>query len=155
MKRQTIDLEKMFTKKKKTYKESRIFLPIQGSRRPGFNSWVGKMPWRRERLSIPVFLPGESPWTEEPDGLQSVGSERVRHNWATKLSTAHASVGACLSQIQKPINLTQSWLWYQISICEQLAKFRNQLVPLKGNVPLTICVRYVWNSVRENSWKCH
>ena len=25
------------------------------------------------------------PWTEEPDGLQSIGSQRVRHNWATKV----------------------------------------------------------------------
>ena len=29
-------------------------------RRPGFNPWVGKIPWRRERLPTPVFLPGES-----------------------------------------------------------------------------------------------
>ena len=29
-------------------------------RRPGFNPWVGKIPWRREWLSSPVFLPGES-----------------------------------------------------------------------------------------------
>ena len=28
--------------------------------RPGFDSWVGKIPWRREWLSTPVFLPGES-----------------------------------------------------------------------------------------------
>ena len=27
--------------------------------------------------TIPVLLPGESPWTEEPDGLQSTGSQRV------------------------------------------------------------------------------
>ena len=27
--------------------------------RPGFNSWVGKIPWRRERLPTPVFWPGE------------------------------------------------------------------------------------------------
>ena len=26
------------------------------------------------------FLPGESPWTEEPGGLQSIGWQRVRHN---------------------------------------------------------------------------
>ena len=26
------------------------------------------------------------PWTEEPGGLQSMGSPRVRHNWATSLS---------------------------------------------------------------------
>ena len=25
-------------------------------------------------------------WTEEPDGLQSMGSQRVGHDWATSLS---------------------------------------------------------------------
>ena len=40
----------------------------------GFNPWVGKIPWIREWLPTPVFLPGESPWTEEPGGLQSMGS---------------------------------------------------------------------------------
>ena len=29
-------------------------------RRPQFNSWVRKFPWRREWQPIPVFLPGES-----------------------------------------------------------------------------------------------
>ena len=24
------------------------------------------------------------PWTEEPSGLQSIGSQRVRHNWAAE-----------------------------------------------------------------------
>ena len=28
-------------------------------RRPGFHLWVGKIPWRRERLPTPVFCPGE------------------------------------------------------------------------------------------------
>ena len=27
--------------------------------RPWFNSWVGKIPWRREWLPTPVYLPGE------------------------------------------------------------------------------------------------
>ena len=26
---------------------------------PGFDPWVGKIPWRRERLPTPVFWPGE------------------------------------------------------------------------------------------------
>ena len=35
--------------------------------RPGFDPWVGKIPWRRERLPTPVFWLGEfhelySPW---------------------------------------------------------------------------------------------
>ena len=29
-------------------------------RRCGFDSWVGKIPWRRKWQPIPVFLPGES-----------------------------------------------------------------------------------------------
>ena len=27
--------------------------------RPGFDAWVGKIPWRRGRLPTPVFWPGE------------------------------------------------------------------------------------------------
>ena len=38
--------------------------------------------------TTPVFLPGESPGTEEPSGLQSIGLQRVRHDWATKYITA-------------------------------------------------------------------
>ena len=42
-------------------------------RRPGFNSWVGKIPWRRERLPTPVFWPGEfhglyGPWGHKESG---------------------------------------------------------------------------------------
>ena len=52
--------------------------------RPGFNPWVGKIPWKRTWQPTPVFLPGESPQTEEPGGLQSMGSQKVGHDWATK-----------------------------------------------------------------------
>ena len=56
-------------------------------RRFGFNPWVGKIPWRRSWQPAPVFLPGESPWMEEPGGLQSMESQRGGHDWATKHST--------------------------------------------------------------------
>jgi len=39
-------------------------------RRPGFDLWVEKIPWRWAWQPTSVFLPGESPWTEE---LQRVG----------------------------------------------------------------------------------
>ena len=35
----------------------------------GVQSWVGKIPWGRAWQLTPVFLPRESPWTEEPGGL--------------------------------------------------------------------------------------
>ena len=37
--------------------------------RPGIDPWVGKILWRRAWQPTPVFLPGESPWTEEPGRL--------------------------------------------------------------------------------------
>ena len=37
-------------------------------KRCGFNPWVRKISWRRAQPSSPVFLPEESPWTEEPPG---------------------------------------------------------------------------------------
>ena len=131
--------------------------------RPGFDPWVGKIPWRRKWHSTPVLLPGKwqrslvsyspwglkeldtteglhfhflssvtcsqaslmaqavkssfamretwvqslgqedplekgmathssilawrIPWAEEPGGLQSLGSQRVRHDWATNTLT--------------------------------------------------------------------
>ena len=56
-------------------------------RRPGFDPWVGKIPWRRKEPPPSLFLPEESPWTEEPGGLQSMGLQKVGYNWATKHST--------------------------------------------------------------------
>ena len=42
--------------------------------------WVGKVPWRRAWQPTPVFLPGESPWTEEPGRVQTMGSHGVGHD---------------------------------------------------------------------------
>ena len=59
----------------------------------GVWSWVGKIPWRRAWQPTPVFLPGESPWTEESGGLQSMWLQRIRHDWATKHTHSFLSTG--------------------------------------------------------------
>ena len=41
-------------------------------RGPGLDPCVERIPWRRAWQPSPVFLPGKSPWTEEPGGLQSM-----------------------------------------------------------------------------------
>ena len=51
---------------------SRICLQCRRSRSLRFDPWVGK---RRAWQPTPVFLPSESPWTEELGGLQSMGSQ--------------------------------------------------------------------------------
>ena len=55
--------------------------------RLGFDPWVGKIPCRRAWQPTPAFLPGESPWTEGPGGLQSIASQRIRPDWVTKHSS--------------------------------------------------------------------
>ena len=60
---------------------------------PGFDPWVGKIPWRRAWQPTPVFLPGESSWTE-----WLVGYSPWAKSW-TRLSTENTS---------QPVNHT--WL---------------------------------------------
>ena len=55
-----------------------------------------EIPWRRAWQPTPVFLPGELPWTEEPSGLQSTGSQ----SWTRLSGSAQHSavyVSAALS----------------------------------------------------------
>ena len=52
----------------------------------GFDSWGRRIPWRREWQPTPVFFL-EISWTEKPGGLQSMGSQRFRHDWAANTFT--------------------------------------------------------------------
>jgi len=38
-----------------------------------WENWVWKIPRRSAWQPTAIFLPAESPWTEEPSGLQSMG----------------------------------------------------------------------------------
>ena len=58
-----------------------------GCKRPGFSPWVRKIPWRRAWQPTPVLLPGDSPWTEEPGRLQSIGNQ----TWLKEFNT-HACI---------------------------------------------------------------
>ena len=42
-------------------------------------------PLEEEMATHSRILAWRIPWTKEPDGLQSMGSQRVRHDWATSL----------------------------------------------------------------------
>ena len=45
--------------------------------------WEDPLKWQ----PTPVFLPGESTWSQEPGGPQSTGSQRVRHDEVTNTFT--------------------------------------------------------------------
>ena len=51
------------------------------------------------------------PWTEEPGGLQSMGLQRVRHNWGTKHSTAQG----CVKAVSWPLAYRCQWELHDMS----------------------------------------
>ena len=55
---------------------SRLPFPVpEAFPNPGFNPWIGKIPWRRERLPTPVFWPGlYSPWGQSQTQLSDFHS---------------------------------------------------------------------------------
>ena len=69
--------------------------------RPAFNSWVGKIPWRRVWQPIPVFLSREPPWAEEPVGYSPWGRKESS-------STKHTAWKA-YHRINKPQLKDQSY----------------------------------------------
>ena len=56
-------------------------------------TWIWSLGWDdplEKGMAIhSSILTWRIPWTEEPGGLQSVGSQRVGHNWATNTFTFH------------------------------------------------------------------
>ena len=55
-----------------------------------WETWVGflgqEAPLEKEMTTHSSILVWRIPWTEEPGGQQSTGSQRVGHNWMTSLS---------------------------------------------------------------------
>ena len=57
-----------------------------------WETWVGKIPWRRTWQPPPVFLLGESPWTEEPTEHLSTAQE-IRINNREKIVSSISGAG--------------------------------------------------------------
>ena len=49
-------------------------------RRPGFDPWVGKVALKEGTATHSSLFAWGIPRTEEPGGLQSMGSQRVKHS---------------------------------------------------------------------------
>ena len=73
--------------------DERIYLVAQTVRNPLAMQeiWVLSLGWEdpleKGMATHPSILAWEIPWTEEPGGLQSMGLQRVGHNWATNTHT--------------------------------------------------------------------
>ena len=103
----------------------------------GIDPWAGKIPWRRAWEPTPVFLPGESLWTEDPGGLQSLGLQRFERDWSD-WACMHAPGGS------KGKTLTKSEIW-----CH-LIKHMNQPRPLGWSESFIIWLsRYYSNIISK------
>ena len=71
------DLNRYFTIEPSLVAQSESICPQCGT--AGFNSWVGKFPWRRKWQLTSVFLPGESHRQRSLAGYSS-WDRRVGHN---------------------------------------------------------------------------
>ena len=92
-------------------------------------SWVGKIPWKREQLPTPVFWPGEF------HGLQSMGSQRVGHNWETFTFTFHSKVPI--------IGLNEEWqnhFYFNVSKCKKMESMHSQHHFIKINIHVRIYI---------------
>ena len=84
-------------------------------RRPRFDPWVRKIPWRREWRPTPVFLPGEFHGQRSLVGYSSCG-RRVRHDWTT--NTFFFTLCCCL--------LALWWQEESVALC-RVPEFINML----------------------------
>ena len=57
-----------------------MHLPIQELQEPQVQSLGGEDPLEEEMAAHSSTLAWRVPWTEEPGGLQSMGSQRARHS---------------------------------------------------------------------------
>ena len=83
-------------------------------------TWVWSLdredPLEKEMATHSSVLAWRIPWTEEPGGLQSTGSQKVRHNWATSLSL---SLLLCRWGVLHRVLQVVGWCWY----CIQMVPF--------------------------------
>ena len=72
--------------------------------RPRFDPWVGKIPWRRERLPTPVFWPGEFHGLYSPRGCR----ESATAETLTFTSLSHLGPVSCSFSFTVPLRLSFS-----------------------------------------------
>ena len=69
-----------------------------------------KDPLEKGMVTHSIIIAWRIPWTEEPVGLQSMGSQRVGHNWATNSNQKLVCLLNCFNRV---------WLWLQLCLTLQ------------------------------------
>ena len=111
-----------------------------------FQSLGGEDPLEKAMAPHSSILAWKIPWTEEPGRLQSMGSQRVRHNWVTSLSLME----------------TQTWrtdLWTQCGKGEWgvhweggIKTYTLPYVKLDSQWEFAVCLRELKNCDNLDGW---
>ena len=89
-------------------------------------------------LPTPVFLPRESPWTEEPGGLQSMGLQRVGHDWATKHTVSYVCYYNKQTVLKHEISLIYKYLHLNNNFTNENTKKWIIFVPYLCHIPIQL-----------------
>ena len=113
---------------------------IQGTCRiPGSDPWIGKILWIKEMATHSSILAWEIPRTEEPGMLQSMGSQRIRHNLVTKQQPQQRVDSLCSGTSRK-----------SNSLCS--LKQTNETSSIKIQNSKRLVVRVLLVSTGRNPW---
>ena len=95
------------------------------------------------------FLAWRIPWTEEPDRLQSMGLQRVWHNWATSFSLSlkveyFLLFGFCPPKVGPVVPWTSYRVWFVLSFCLFVCLFFLWWARLSEVVILSAMIRFIF-----------
>ena len=86
-----------------------------------FDPWVGKILWRRKWQCTPVLLIWKISRTEKPGGPQSMGLQRVRHDWETEW--ARSALSKHLNKNNTMTKTLQNVITFQTNIPKSYIMF--------------------------------
>ena len=106
-------------------------------------------PLEKEMATCSTTLVWKIPWKEEPDGLQSMGLERVGHNWATEHITHH------INSASFGVRCDFSWLLGMWCVCVCVCVCDKWGFPGGSDVKNLPAVQetWVWSLGQEDPWR--
>ena len=90
-------------------------------RRPGFDPWVGKIPWKGERLPTPVFWPGEFLGSQSQTRLNN-----FHFTYQSRKPQAETSTRTSHAVVKPKLTLTHYWKSTVDNLCVKYSRKPSQ-----------------------------